>query len=120
MNAVSEASAAFPYHLLLTNCSLQEDPTLQQRAAEQHANQPSLLQLQGDRAAGREGAGDMRRLPKPLFIIFTKDCLDLLVPALASFLHSPQSIPTHTVNKRPVVLLHLCTTGSRGQLACEA
>lgn len=71
MNAVSEASAAFPYHLPLTDCSLEEDPTLQQRAAEQHTNQPSLLQLQGDRAAGREGTEHVQRPPVPPFHHFS-------------------------------------------------
>ena len=109
MNAVSEASVAFAYHLPLTDCSLEEEPTLQQRAAEQHTNQPSLLQLQGDRAAGMEGTGDVQRLPVPLFIIFAKDCLDLFIPVLASFLPSLLSISMHPVKKQPVVLLHLCT-----------
>lgn len=109
MKAVSEASADFPYHLPLTDCSLEEDPTLQQRAAEQRRNQPSLLQLQRDRAAGREGTGDVQKLPMPLIIVFAKVCLDLFIPALASFLRSPRSIPIHPVKKQPVVLLQLCT-----------
>lgn len=67
MNAGSEASMAFLYHLLLTGCSLEEEPTHQQRAAEQHIDPPSLLQLHGDRAAGMEGTGNVQRLP---FIIF--------------------------------------------------
>lgn len=45
----------------------------------------------------------------PLLIIFAKDCLDLFIPALASFLWSPWSTPMHPVKKKPVVLLHLCT-----------
>lgn len=65
MNAVSEASAAFPYHLPLSDCSL-EEATLQQRAAGQHTNHSSFLQLQGDRAAEMESTGDVQRLSRPL------------------------------------------------------
>lgn len=130
MNAVSEDSTAFLYHLLLTGCSLEEEPTHQQRAAEQHIDQPSLLQLHGDRAAGIEGTGNVQRLPVPLFIIFAMDCLDLFISDLASFLPSPLSISVQTAKQHLVVLLHICIglhweaalllIGARGQLACEA
>lgn len=109
MNAVSEASAAFPYHLPLTDCSL-EEATLQQRAAEQHTHKPAKPPAASRRQGCREeGTGDVQKLPVPLFIIFAKDCLDLFIPAPASFLPSPLSISAHPAEKQPVVSLRFCT-----------
>lgn len=54
MNAVSEASAAFPYHLPVSDSSL-EEATLQQRAVEQHTNQPSLSLTASRRQGCRDG-----------------------------------------------------------------
>lgn len=74
MNAVSEASAAFPYHLAVSDSSW-EEATLQQRAVEQHTNQPSPS-LTASRRQGCRGTWDVQRLPVPLFIIPAKDCLE--------------------------------------------